>query len=155
MIPIQKSKLTRRRACDSTDSTARRENEVRLFFLDWCEISKALLCTAHPPARVRQIFGFVKALGCVVSALPAKFRIQHPPIAACAKFSDGLFGFRCRSDTRIRRWRASTRLETDRCKTPVLSLLRRQEPSLVHYFSCRMARYSGMHKKSDATGRLG
>ena len=32
MIPIQKSKLTRRRAADSTDSTARRGNEVRLFF---------------------------------------------------------------------------------------------------------------------------
>ena len=31
-IPIQKSKLTRRRAADSTDSTARRDNEVRLFF---------------------------------------------------------------------------------------------------------------------------
>jgi hypothetical protein len=58
VIPIQKSKLTRRRACDSTDSTARRENEVRLFFLDWCEISKALLCTGHPPARVRLISGF-------------------------------------------------------------------------------------------------
>ena len=32
LIPIQKSKLTRRRAADSTDSTARRDNEVRLFF---------------------------------------------------------------------------------------------------------------------------
>ena len=32
IIPIQKSKLTRRRACDSTDGTARRDNEVRLFF---------------------------------------------------------------------------------------------------------------------------
>ena len=32
IIPIQKSKLTRRRAADSTDSTARRDNEVRLFF---------------------------------------------------------------------------------------------------------------------------
>ena len=32
IIPIQKNKLTRRRAADSTDSTARRDNEVRLFF---------------------------------------------------------------------------------------------------------------------------
>ena len=32
LIPIQKSKLTRRRAANSTDSTARRDNEVRLFF---------------------------------------------------------------------------------------------------------------------------
>ena len=32
LIPIQKSKLTRRRAADSTNSTARRDNEVRLFF---------------------------------------------------------------------------------------------------------------------------
>jgi hypothetical protein len=32
LIPIQKSKLTRRRAADSTDSKARRDNEVRLFF---------------------------------------------------------------------------------------------------------------------------
>ena len=37
LIPIQKSKLTRRRAEDSTPSTARRANEVRLFFLDWYE----------------------------------------------------------------------------------------------------------------------
>ena len=37
VIPIQKSKLTRRRAADSTDSTARRDNEVRLFF--WIGIS--------------------------------------------------------------------------------------------------------------------
>ena len=38
LIPIQKSKLTRRRAADSTDSTARRDNEVRLFF--WIGISR-------------------------------------------------------------------------------------------------------------------
>ena len=31
-MPIQKSKLTRRQAADTTDSTARRDNEVRLFF---------------------------------------------------------------------------------------------------------------------------
>ena len=28
-----------------------------------CETSKALLCTEHPPARVRQIFGFAKVSG--------------------------------------------------------------------------------------------
>ena len=38
VIPIQKGKLTRRRACDSTDSTARRDNEVRLFF--WIGMTK-------------------------------------------------------------------------------------------------------------------
>ena len=40
IIPIQKSKLTRRRAADSTTSTARRDNEVRLFF--WIGITLCL-----------------------------------------------------------------------------------------------------------------
>ena len=30
-----------------------------------CEASKALLCTGHPPARVRQISGFAKISACV------------------------------------------------------------------------------------------
>ena len=42
LIPIQKSKLTRRRAADSTTSTARRGNEVRLFF--WIGIRRHFTC---------------------------------------------------------------------------------------------------------------
>ena len=33
---------------------------VNLLFSEMCEPSKALLYTGHPPARVRQIFGFAK-----------------------------------------------------------------------------------------------
>ena len=34
-----------------------------LLFSEICKTSKALLCTGHPPARVRQIFGFAKVSG--------------------------------------------------------------------------------------------
>ena len=35
-----------------------------LLFSEICKPSKALLCTGHPPARVRQIFGFAKVSAC-------------------------------------------------------------------------------------------
>ena len=57
-------------------------------FSEMYETSKALLCTEHPPARVRQIFGFVKALGYMVLALPAKCRIRESDLRL---LSDGLY----------------------------------------------------------------
>ena len=39
-------------ACDSTDSTARRDNEVRLFF--WIGITEAVLQTRLLPAQEQQ-----------------------------------------------------------------------------------------------------
>ena len=33
---------------------------IEFIICEICEANKALLCTGHPPARVRQISGFVK-----------------------------------------------------------------------------------------------
>ena len=53
--------ITRRRAADSTDSTARRDNEVRLFFLDWYERFQGA------DTRIRRLFaeqGFQECSKC-------------------------------------------------------------------------------------------
>ena len=67
LIPVQKSKLTRRRAADSTTSTARRDNEVRLFF--WIGITRrraedSTPSTARRANEVRLFFwiGIMKLL---------------------------------------------------------------------------------------------
>ena len=36
---------------------------IEFIICEICEANKALLCTAHPPARVRQILGFTKISG--------------------------------------------------------------------------------------------
>jgi hypothetical protein len=42
---------------------------VNLLFSEICKTSKALLSTGHPPARLRQIFGFAKVSAFYISSL--------------------------------------------------------------------------------------
>ena len=68
--------ITRRRAADSTDSTARRDNEVRLFFLDWYERFQGA------DTRIRRLFAEQGFQECSKCRRPAIF-------LAVWKFSDG------------------------------------------------------------------
>ena len=70
LLRRQEPSLKRSFSCRANSRHQYENNQIfdfikNLFFLRMHEASKALLCTGHPPARVRQISGFAKISACV------------------------------------------------------------------------------------------
>ena len=68
LLRRQEPSLKRSFSCRANSRHQYENNQIfdfikNLFFLRMHEASKALLCTGHPPARVRQISGFAKVSG--------------------------------------------------------------------------------------------
>ena len=82
LLRRQEPSLKRSFSCLAGSYHQNRSNQIFDFirnvsFSKIREASKALLCTGHPPARVRQIFGFVKLSACVFyKVLSAKACLQ-------------------------------------------------------------------------------
>ena len=69
LLRRQEPSLKRSFSCLANSRHQYENNQIfdfikNLFFLRMHETSKALLCTGHPPARVRQISGFAKVSAC-------------------------------------------------------------------------------------------
>ena len=57
------------------------------FFTEVCGASKALLCTGHPPARVRQISGFIKVSGRL------KEKLQTACLSGCTSYARAMTAY--------------------------------------------------------------
>ena len=117
LLRRQEPSLKRSFSCRTGRRHPNRNNQIfdfigSLLFSEICKTSKALLCTGHPPARVRQTRRSD-------SRIRPTAEIMHTFLAEVAG--------------RLKFFQAACNL----CKTPFPSLLRRQEPGLKRSFSCQ------------------
>ena len=124
LLRRQEPSLKRSFSCRTGRRHPNKNNQIfdfigSLLFSEICKTSKALLCTGHPPARVRQTRRSD-------SRIRPTAEIMHTFLAEVAG--------------RLKFFQAACNL----CKTPFPSLLRRQEPglkrSLKRSFNCRTGR---------------